>query len=177
MELRIISELCEIISGGTPKTSINEYWNGNIGWLSVKDFAGDVKYVYSSEKTITQLGVEKSSTNILNVDDIIISARGTVGEMAKIGTPMAFNQSCFGLRTKDSNVLDQDYLYYALKNAVKSISSVTQGSVFETINRASFDRINIAYTNIEEQKKIASILSSIDEKIENNNEINNNLVA
>ena len=175
METKSIAELCEIISGGTPKTNISEYWNGDIGWLSVKDFGGGKKYVYNSEKTITRLGVEKSSTNILREDDIILSARGTVGEMAMIGTPMAFNQSCFGLRTKDNNVLNQEYLFYALKNSLKSIISVTQGSVFETINRASFERIFISYSDIHTQKKVATFLSNIDEKIEINDQINRNL--
>lgn len=84
----------EIIGGGTPKTSCAEYWNGNIPWLSVKDFNNDNRYVYSTEKTITPAGLEHSSTKLLQKDDIIISARGTVGEMAMISFPMAFNQSC-----------------------------------------------------------------------------------
>lgn len=176
METKCIAEVCEIISGGTPKTSVPEYWNGNIGWLSVKDFGGGKKYVYESEKTITELGVYKSSTNILKEDDIILSARGTVGEMAMIGTPMAFNQSCFGLRTKNNNILDQEYLFYALKNSIKSITSVTQGSVFETINRASFERIFISYADIKNQRKVATFLADIDSKIENNEQINRNLL-
>ena len=176
METKSIAEVCEIISGGTPKTSVSEYWNGNIGWLSVKDFGGGKKYVYESEKTITELGVDKSSTNVLEEDDIILSARGTVGEMAMIGTPMAFNQSCFGLRTKNNNTLDQEYLFYALKNSIKSITSVTQGSVFETINRASFERIFISYDDIKKQRKVATFLANIDSKIENNEQINRNLV-
>lgn len=175
METRSIAELCDIISGGTPKTSMPDYWDGNIGWLSVKDFSGGKKYVYESEKTITKLGVEKSSTNILDKDDIILSARGTVGEMAMIGKPMAFNQSCFGLRTKNSNILNQDFLFYALKNSINSITSVTQGSVFETINRASFERIFISYADINTQKKVATFLSDIDRKIEINTAINRNL--
>ena len=174
MEKKSVAELCEIISGGTPKTSKDEYWNGNIGWLSVKDFCGGKKYVYESEKTITKLGVKKSSTNILQKGDIILSARGTVGEMAMLGKPMAFNQSCFGLRTRNGSKLDQEYLFYALKNSIKSIISVTQGSVFETINRSSFERIFISYTNIGTQRKVASFLSDIDSKIEKNEEINRN---
>lgn len=177
MQTKSISEICSIISGGTPKTSISEYWNGDIGWLSVKDFGGGKKYVYNSEKRITKLGVEKSSTNILEINDIILSARGTVGEMAMIGVPMAFNQSCFGLRTKNNEVVDQQYLFYALKNSIKSITSVTQGSVFETINRASFERIFVTYFDIDTQRKIAKLLSDLDAKIENNEKINRNFAA
>ena len=52
-----VSEMADIISGGTPKTEISEYWNGDIPWLSVKDFSGDAKRVYSSEKSITEKGL------------------------------------------------------------------------------------------------------------------------
>ena len=97
-----VSEMADIISGGTPKTEISEYWNGDIPWLSVKDFSGDAKRVYSSEKSITEKGLNNSATQLLYPGDIIISARGTVGEVAQIGRAMAFNQSCYGLRAKDS---------------------------------------------------------------------------
>ena len=177
MRTKSISELCHIISGGTPKTSVKEYWDGEIGWLSVKDFVGGKKYVYNSEKSVTELGVENSATNILKRNDIIISARGTVGEMAMLGKEMAFNQSCFGLRTKDEETLLQDYLFYALKNSMRSIVSVTQGSVFETINRASFERIFVSYPSLYEQKRVAGLLSNIDAKIEANEKINRNLQA
>lgn len=100
-----------IIGGGTPKTTEKKYWNGNIPWLSVKDFCGEAKYVYTSEKTITALGLKNSSTKLLNKDDIIISARGTVGEIAMIPFEMAFNQSCFGIRA-NKNLITPDFLYY-----------------------------------------------------------------
>ena len=92
-----LSDVIEIIGGGTPKTNVKEYWNGSIPWLSVVDFQGDKKHVYKTEKTITEDGVLKSSTKILPAGSVIISARGTVGELAILGTKMAFNQSCYGL--------------------------------------------------------------------------------
>ena len=69
------------------KTSIPEYWDGDIPWLSVKDFNNDNRYVYETEKHISKMGLEYSSTKMLQEDDIIISARGTVGEMAMIPFP------------------------------------------------------------------------------------------
>ena len=95
-----LGDIGEIIGGGTPSTSIEEYWNGEIPWLSVKDFVSATKYVYDTEKYISELGLLNSSTKLLEKDDIIISARGTVGAMAMIPYPMCFNQSCFGLRGK-----------------------------------------------------------------------------
>ncbi|GAB3197082.1 restriction endonuclease S subunit [Pontibacter aydingkolensis] len=94
------SELVNIIGGGTPKTSVSEYWGGHIPWLSVVDFGGDRKTVYTTEKSITEKGLNESSTKLLNKGQLIISARGTVGEIAVLGTDMAFNQSCYGLDAK-----------------------------------------------------------------------------
>lgn len=166
-----LSSVVEIISGGTPKTTIPEYWNGDIGWLSVADFANKNKYVLKSEKTITKAGLESSSTKILKVNDIIISARGTVGELAMLAKPMAFNQSCFGLRTK-SDCVEQNYLFYYLKNYMKNIKSKTQGSVFETINLSTFDMLYISFPDIKVQEQISFLLSKIDNKIEISNKIN-----
>ena len=172
-----LSKVIDIISGGTPKTSITEYWGGDIGWLSVTDFNNDERYVYNSEKKITKLGVKESNTKFLERGDIIISARGTVGALAQIGSPMCFNQSCFGLRGKN-DVLETDFLYYSLKNYVKNIVKRSQGSVFDTINLASFNLMEIEIPELlEEQKKIAKVLSDLDAKIELNNKINAELEA
>jgi type I restriction enzyme S subunit len=171
-----LSKAIDIISGGTPKTDIAKYWdNGTIGWLSVTDFNNDLRHVYKSEKKITKEGLENSNTKLLNKGDLIISARGTVGVLAQIGTPMCFNQSCFGLRGK-KDIMDTDFLYYYLKYYVSNIKKRSQGSVFDTINLSSFDLMEIEYPEeIGYQQKIASVLSSLDSKIELNNFINSDL--
>ncbi|WP_324719902.1 restriction endonuclease subunit S [Salinimicrobium sp. HB62] len=169
----VLSDIINLISGGTPNTSVKEYWeNGTVGWLSVNDFNNDLRYVYESEKKITELGVAKSNTKYLEKGDIIISARGTVGALAQIGKPMCFNQSCFGLRGK-KDIVDTNFLYYALKNYVKHIIKRSQGSVFNTINLASFDLMELEIPkNVKDQQKVARILSDLDAKIELNNKIN-----
>ena len=172
-----LSSIIDIISGGTPKTKISAYWNGNIGWLSVTDFNNDNRYVYNTEKTITEKGVRESNTKFLNKGDIIISARGTVGALAQLGKPMCFNQSCFGIRGKE-NLADTDFLYYSLKNYVKNIVKRSQGSVFDTINLKSFDLMEIDIPkSIFTQKQITKVLSDLDAKIEVNNKINQELEA
>lgn len=170
-----LSEIMDIIGGGTPKTSKLEYWNGDIPWLSVKDFNNDYRYVYETEKTITQAGLDNSSTKLLQRNDSIISARGTVGEMAMIPYPMAFNQSCYGLRAKEG-LVDEEYLFYLLKHNVVVLKKNTHGSVFDTITRDTFDGIEVELPSLVEQKVVASILRDLDDKIEVNNEINKNLL-
>lgn len=164
----------DLIGGGTPKTSNPDYWNGDIPWLSVKDFGNDNRYVYETEKHITELGLMNSSTKLLDKGDIIISARGTVGEIATIPYPMAFNQSCYGLRAK-KRIVDEDFLYYLIKYNIRPLKKNTHGSVFDTITRSTFDEIEVDVPDFESQKKIGYLLSDLDKKIQLNNKINNNL--
>lgn len=168
-----LSEIMDLIGGGTPKTSNPDYWNGDIPWISVKDFNGDRRYVEETEKKISELGLKNSSTKILSKGDIIISARGTVGELAIIPSDMAFNQSCYGLRAKD--FVNPTFLYYLLKESVNVLKHNTHGSVFDTITRDTFNGISINLPPLPTQQKIAQILSSLDDKIELNNKINANL--
>ena len=174
IKLYKLSEIIGIIGGGTPKTTVQEYWNGNIPWLSVKDFNGDKKKVYQTEKHITLKGLKESSTKLLQKGDIIISARGTVGEVAILGNEMAFNQSCYGIRAKEGLAIN-DYIYYYLRNSIQKIKNNTHGSVFDTITRDTFDVLEISLPPLAEQKRIAEILSSLDDKIELNERMNKNL--
>ena len=169
-----LADIMDIIGGGTPKTNVEEYWDGEIPWLSVKDFNNDNRYVYRAEKTITKLGLENSSTKLLRYDDIIISARGTVGEVAMIPYPMAFNQSCYGLRAKDE-IVDSTYLYYLIRYNIRELRRKSHGSVFDTITRDTFTNIEIDLPNMTIQRKVAIILKEIDDKIECNHAINKNL--
>ena len=168
-----LTEIMDLIGGGTPKTSNPDYWDGDIPWISVKDFNGERRYVGDTEKKITKLGLENSSTKILSKGDIIISARGTVGELAIIPSDMAFNQSCYGLRAKD--FVDSCFLYYLLKQSVNILKHNTHGSVFDTITRETFENISVKLPPLPTQQKISRILSSLDDKIELNNKINTNL--
>jgi type I restriction-modification system DNA methylase subunit len=123
--LKKASELLDIISGGTPDTGNAAYWNGDIPWLSVADFSSVDRFVSTAEKSITKEGLKNSSTKLLQVGDIIISARGTVGAMAQLTKPMAFNQSCYGLRSKTE--ISNDYIFYVLKREIQQLQSQSTG--------------------------------------------------
>jgi type I restriction enzyme S subunit len=171
-----LSELIDLIGGGTPKTDVPEYWNGNIPWLSVVDFGNSTKHVCSTEKKITAKGLIESSTKILKKGYLVISARGTVGELAMLGDEMAFNQSCYGINSKDKTI--NDYIYYLIKHNVNQIKRKTHGAVFDTITRLTFDNIDVQIpVDLKEQSRIASILSALDDKIELNLQMNKTLEA
>jgi len=155
-----------LINGGTPSTARPEFWNGSIPWLSVEDFNIGKRWVFSSSKYITELGLKQSATKLLKKGMLIISARGTVGVLAQLGADMGFNQSCYGLDAKDKMKLSNDFLYYALKHFITSFLSLAYGNVFNTITRETFKEILIPLPPLPEQQRIASILSQIDEVIE-----------
>ncbi len=161
----VLSEIIDLIGGGTPKTKIKEYWDGNIPWLSVVDFNTGNKFVFDTEKKITQDGLENSSTKLLEEGDIIISARGTVGVVAILGKKMAFNQSCYGIKAIDGKSTN-NYVYYLLKDAVLNFIQIAHGGVFDTITRDTFDEIDISLPPLPEQKAIADVLSALDDKID-----------
>ncbi|MGQ0657873.1 MAG: restriction endonuclease subunit S [Chromatiales bacterium] len=133
-EVQPFADTVDIIGGGTPKTSVSEYWNGDIPWFSVVDAPSSSEiWVVDTEKKVTGRGVEASSTRVLPVGTTIISARGTVGRVALVGGPMAMNQSCYGLRGKQG--AKGFFNYFAARALVRVLRQRAHGSVFDTITR------------------------------------------
>jgi len=133
----------QVIGGGTPKTSIPEYWNGDIPWFSVVDAPAfsDV-WVINTERQISTYGLQNSSTKLLPPRTTIISARGTVGRLALTGRSMTMNQSCYALR----GIADDSFFtYYSTRQLVNRLRQHAHGSVFSTITRATLSGISIAY--------------------------------
>lgn len=141
-EIRPFADTVEISGGGTPKTSMAEYWNGDIPWYSVVDAPSpsDVWAIDTKQK-ITREGVENSSAYVLSVGSTIISARGTVGRLALVGVPMAMNQSCYGLRGKTG--LQGFFNYFAIRQLVSKLQQRAHGSVFDTITRETLASVSV----------------------------------
>lgn len=161
-EVLSFDDAIEVIAGGTPKTEVKEYWNGDIPWISVKDFVNEKHFVMNTERYISRKGLDNSSTHLLNPGDTIISARGTVGAIAQIQEPMAFNQSCFGLRCKINN--GAHWLFYLIHNKVTELKQKSHGSVFDTINRKTLSDLQIVVPTSEILSKFHFIISPIVEK-------------
>ena len=136
------AETVEILGGGTPKTSIAEYWDGDIPWFSVVD-APEISnvWVVNTEKKVTRAGVENSSSRVLPVGTTIISARGTVGRIALVGVPMAMNQSCYGLRGRTG--ARGYFTHFATGELISSLQQRAHGSVFDTITRDTLASISV----------------------------------
>ena len=139
-EMEPLSKLLTIIGGGTPKTSIEDYWGGEIPWFSVVDTppASNV-FVVATEKNITAQGLAGSSARLIPKGTTIISARGTVGNLAIAGCDMTFNQSCYGLRGTGGG--GDYFVYLTSQQMVDQLKSMAHGSVFSTITRQTFEAI------------------------------------
>ncbi len=139
-EAQPLSAQFVIIGGGTPKTSVTEYWNGDIPWFSVVDTpaTGDV-FIIATEKSITERGLAGSSAKLIPKGTTIISARGTVGNLAVAGREMTFNQSCYALRGAQG--VGDYFVYLTAQQMVDQLKSMAHGSVFSTITRQTFEAI------------------------------------
>lgn len=157
-----VSDVVEIIGGGTPDTGNPDYWGGEIPWLSVVDFNTKNRFVSRTEKLITEKGLKNSSTKYLNAGDLIISARGTVGALAQLDIPMTFNQSCYGLRGMGK--VDNGFLYYILKSEIDQLKSGSYGTIFKAITSKTFDEIKIPLPPLNVQKEIVAEIEALEKK-------------
>jgi len=165
-EVSTLSSLIQLTGGGTPKRSEETYWNGDIPWFSVRDVpSGSNVFVVDTDEKITELGLNKSSTKLLPKGTTIITARGTVGKLALVGTDMCMNQSCYGIRGKE---VGDFYNYFNLNEAVSTLQRNTHGAVFDTITTKTFDTYSMAFSGIELANKFDALVAPLLQKIEAN---------
>ncbi len=171
-----VSEVASAVIGGTPSRKIAKFWNGDIPWATAKDVAAvQSRYLDEVQESITEQGLESSAAKIMSAGTVIITARGTVGALAQLRREMAFNQTCYAILPKDG--LDGDFLFYALKGTLSEMQALTYGTVFETITRRTLDNWMIPLPPLPEQRAIAHILGTLDDKIELNQRMNRTLEA
>jgi type I restriction enzyme S subunit len=163
--------IIKLIGGGTPKTTIEEYWSGEIPWFSVVDAPNDSDvFVLDTEKHVTQLGVDKSSTKILRKGTTIISARGKVGKCALVSEPMAMNQSCYGLNGIEG--VSDEFIYFMTRHQVSDLQKRGHGSVFNTITRETFKSIILPFSGSDITQKFSKSVVPFLNKILLNNKQN-----
>jgi len=158
-----IGSIAEIVGGGTPKTEVEEYWNGEINWFTPSEI-GKTKYILNSERNITEKGLKNSSAKLLPANTILLSSRATVGEVSIALTECATNQGFQSLITNKN--VDNDFVYYLISTIKNEFIRRASGSTFLEISKKEIQRIPISIPSLSEQKKISSLFSSIDNKIE-----------
>ena len=131
-----------LLSGGTPKTDVPAYWNGDVPWASAKDVSQCAEaFLVSTERTITNLGVDQSSTRIIPANTTVVVARGaTTGRLTMLGQAMAMNQTCYGLRSK---VGAPFALYCNVRHFIERLVQGGHGSIFDTITTSTIEATNV----------------------------------
>jgi len=135
-----ILEFADLLSGGTPSTAEESYWNGDIEWVSAKDVSSaDGVFLLDTEKKITQAGIDHSSTKLLPAKTTIVTARGTVGAHCMLGKPMTMNQTNYGLKAKEG--IGDYFVYFALSEMVEQLKQQSYGTIFDTITTKTFHSV------------------------------------
>lgn len=166
-EVKGFFELFDLLSGGTPKTSVDEYWNGNIDWVSAKDIGiNGSSIINKTERQITELGVKKSAAKLLPEDTVIVVARGSVGKFGIISKPMTMNQSCYGIYSKST--YSQPITYLLIDSLMKHFMNVAYGSVFDTITTSTFTNIRVVYPNEKTMYEIVRLIDPIFNQMKEN---------
>jgi len=155
--LKTIAATSKIVSGGTPKTKIEEYWGGDIAWITPADLGKlNTREVSLTRRTITAEGLQKSSAKLFPAYSVILSSRAPIGHLAINTIPMATNQGCRGIVSSEN--LDNTFLYYFLKSNIKLLNELGTGTTFKELSTKALGSVEIPIPPIQEQKQIVAIL-------------------
>ena len=164
-----ISTIADIIGGGTPDTSVDEYWGGNIQWFTPSEI-GKEKYAYLSDRTITEAGLKNSSAKLLPQGTVLLSTRATIGECSIATAECTTNQGFQSLVAKENNV-SSEFLYYIVAKIKREMLRRSCGSTFLEISANELKKIHTNIPSKAEQEKLVSLLSLIDQRIETQKKI------
>ena len=173
-----LSEIGSVVGGATPSTTVDAYYNGDIPWLTPKDLSNfHERYIKRGERNITKSGLNSCSAQLLPAGSVLFSSRAPIGYVAIAKNPIATNQGFKSIIPNPEKV-DSLFLYYLLKYNKDNIEAMGSGTTFKEVSGATMKNIEVYLPeDLEEQRRIAGILGSLDDKIELNRRINANLEA
>lgn len=163
-----LSDIAEVVGGGTPDTTVPSLWNGDIQWFTPTE-VGHQKYVSKSARTITQLGLQKSSAKKLPAGSILLSSRATIGECSIAQRECTTNQGFQNLIPK--NDTNNEFLYYLAQTKKHHFIKYASGSTFLEISNSEIRKTKCTVPGTEEQTQIAAFLSALDDRISVQNKI------
>ena len=158
-----LGDICEIVSGSTPKTGIEEFWDGNIKWITPAEINEDTYIINDSVRKITELAVKKTGLSPFPEGTVILSSRAPIGKVAIAGCEMYCNQGFKNLICSD--VVYNKYLYWFLKGKTKYLNSLGRGATFKELSKTIVSETPIDVPSIDDQIKIVEILEKINEII------------
>ena len=163
-ECKIENLAKRITSGGTPLTKVKEYYGGEIPWLNTKEIS--FNRITDTEVKITKLGLNNSSAKWIDPNSVIVAMYGaTAGKIAINKIPLTTNQACCNL-TIDETIADYNFVYYCLRNSYDELENLASGAAQQNLNVGIISDFEILLPSLPEQHAIASVLSSLDDKID-----------
>ena len=170
-----ISAIGDVIGGGTPSTKHNEYYGDEIAWITPKDLSNfNGRYISRGERSISQKGYDNSSAQMMPAGTVLFSSRAPIGYVAIAKNELCTNQG-FKSVVPHPEICDSEFLYYLLCYRKHDIEAIASGTTFMEVSGTALKNFVVHMPDISTQKKIASVLSSLDQRIEGNNLINHNL--
>ncbi|MGL2689683.1 restriction endonuclease subunit S [Helicobacter pylori] len=154
-----LGDIAEIIGGGTPSTQITSFWNGSINWFTPTEI-GITKYVYKSQRTITPLGLKKSSAKLLPIGTILLTSRASIGDCAILKVAATTNQGFQSLIPLEK--INNEFLYYLILTLKNKLLKLASGSTFLEVSPNKIKNLLILLPPLNEQIAIANILSDVD---------------
>ncbi|WRE95529.1 restriction endonuclease subunit S [Helicobacter pylori] len=154
-----LGDIAEIIGGGTPSTQITSFWNGSINWFTPTEI-GITKYVYKSQRTITPLGLKKSSAKLLPIGTILLTSRASIGDCAILKVAATTNQGFQSLIPLEK--INNEFLYYLMLTLKNKLLKLASGSTFLEVSPNKIKNLLIPLPPLNEQIAIANILSDVD---------------
>ena len=158
-----LGEICEIVSGSTPKTSVAEYWDGDIKWITPAELTDESYIIEDSVRKLTELGVKKSGLTPFPAGTVILSSRAPIGKVAIAGCEMYCNQGFKNLICSDK--INNKYLYWFLKGNTVFLNSLGRGATFKEISKGIVSDIEINVPDAESQNRAVSNLEKLSEII------------
>ena len=158
-----LGEVCTIVSGSTPKTSVASYWDGNIKWITPAELNEDTFYIMDSVRHITEEGKEKTGVSYLPTGTVILSSRAPIGKTAIAGCKMCCNQGFKNLICSDA--IYNEYLYFFLKSKTDYLNSLGRGATFKEISKSIVESIEIPLPEVNQQKEIAEKFKKLEQLI------------
>lgn len=158
-----LGEVCTIVSGSTPKTSVASYWDGNIKWITPAELNEDTFYIMDSVRHITEEGKEKTGLSYLPTGTVILSSRAPIGKTAIAGCEMCCNQGFKNLICSDA--IYNEYLYFFLKSKTDYLNSLGRGATFKEISKPIVESIEIPLPEVNQQKEIAEKFKKLEQLI------------
>ncbi|MDD9173705.1 hypothetical protein ERW49_07705 [Aliivibrio finisterrensis] len=160
-----LSDICNIVGGGTPERAKPEYWGGDIPWVSPTEVTSlKSRYITKTKEKITDLGLNKSSAKLHPKGTVLMTSRASIGYVAINTIPVTTNQGFQSLQCRES--INNEYLYQHISWIKPELEKLSAGSTFSEISSTTLKGIQLTYPPLPEQQKIAAILTSVDEVIE-----------